>query len=132
MPRKRKAARAYRTEKKQPTREQIIRQLVDDLPYPSVASPLLAHIPEDARNGLVEEALKLFYEERHQRRLPMLRERLQNMSVSAWGAILCEAPELEAEMTDEQRIEWESWCDEARRRKLRETQANVLPMKGEF
>ena len=62
------------------SRPEIIRGLVDDFEYPDVKSLLLSGIPESERARLVEEALNLFYTERHERQLPTLRERLQTLA----------------------------------------------------
>lgn len=110
------------------SRAEIIRHLVDHGRYPDASSESLKHTPEAERAAMVDAALALFYEERAARRRPVLKERLENSTPDAWGVLFCEEPELEDELTAEQRSKWESWRDEARRAILRESQKNVITM----
>jgi hypothetical protein len=57
--------------------------------------------------SVVQEVEKLFYAERHERRLEMLRERLTHESMLGWQAVLGEAPELLDELTPGQRAQWQ-------------------------
>ena len=128
MPRVRRRGHEKRDQYGHLTRAQLIRELLDCVAYPAVTSLMLVDVPEQERAGLVEEALEIFYAERHERRLPMLRERLETWPVETWGTIFCEAPELQDELTDGQRHLWEEWREEAERSRKRETGDNIIAM----
>jgi len=117
MPRKRKPARAYRQPRPgaRPYAE-IIASMAHGPDLPDAAHPLLIHVPEADRAALIDAATEMHFTERAARRLPILRENLKSWPVEAWGMIFNEAPELEAELNVVQRIQWQAWKKQAKRR----------------
>ena len=63
---------------------------------------------------------------RRAQRDQQLRERLATWPTSAWAEIFIERPAWEAELSQEQAARWQAWLEEVKRRRLWETQSNVL------
>ena len=99
-------------------REELIQQLADEL-LPDMHSPLLANVPEAEKQDLLDLAEERFYDQRAERLRPTMAERLETWPACAWGHVFCLLPELEDELTPEQRERWQTWLDEVKRERER-------------
>lgn len=128
MPRKRRAARAYRDGTRSMSRAEVVKALVDS-PFSRISpemAPVLKHVPRADWGALIQEADEIAGAEAYQRRLPTLRQRLNEWHVDQWGGVFAEAPELRDELTPEKLARWTAWLAEAKRRRLAQTQENIL------
>lgn len=93
-------------------RESTIKALLAD-PFGVVvrgaAHPLLEHFTPRERKRMLREVEREQWRRREAKRLPILMERLRTWTVSQWGDVFCEMPELEETLTAEQKERWETW-----------------------
>jgi hypothetical protein len=71
--------------------------------------PLLAGFQPGDRKSILAEVERREWAAREAKRLPVLLERLKTWPVSQWGNVFCERPDLEAQLTPEQRRAWAAW-----------------------
>ncbi len=112
MPRKRKAGREFHAAPKRMTHEQAVALLVKDRLGTfrwGAEHPALAAFEPKERRAILSQVQAEQQRLRDAKRLPVLRERLRTWPASQWGTIFCERPNLEKELTQEQRKAWLEW-----------------------
>jgi hypothetical protein len=126
MPRRRKAARGYRLPRN--IAAKLARLSAWELVGPAEGE-YPAGFETAAERVAFDSAVARRNAAKAAQRDITLRERLATSPAESWGPIFCERPEWEeTELTEEQRGSWQVWRAEAKRRKLRETQENLLAM----
>jgi hypothetical protein len=67
------------------------------------------------RKAIMEEAFRIRWARREERLLPILRQRLREWPVYQWADIFGQIPELEEELTPEQRKAWDDFVSKNRK-----------------
>jgi hypothetical protein len=122
MPRRRKAARAYRDTGA--LAQRLEKYFANPFNQFHQSPPEFVRTPEDhaAFDAALEEVIKRDLADRYEQRRGTLLARLAEWPPAMWGSIFCEYPDLEEDLTAEQAASWQACLS-------RETPAgNVLAM----